>query len=240
MPVKALRHDLRRSHRAVAVLLLLWTATAAAQTTRVSGTVTDARSGEPLPFVSVQLVDVNGNMINGTSTDFDGYYAIAIPENGHELRFSYVGYNTQGATIHSGTMNQSLSAGAELSAVEVVRYKVPMIDKDGGASATTISRQDIRRMPAIGGQADLAQYMDVAPGVVNMRGSRSDAAYYVDGVKVATGGVHANYGNSAINLAAISFASDNVFSDGTEQQMASISGTTTNGYSASLVVGIAS
>ena len=48
------------------------------------------------------------------------------------------------------------------------------------------------------------------------------------------------YGNSAINLAAISFASDNVFSDGTEQQMASISGTTTNGYSASLVVGIAS
>lgn len=46
------------------------------------------------------------------------------------------------------------------------------------------------------------------------------------------------YGNSAINLAAISFASDNVFSDGTEQQMASISGTTTNGYSASLVVGI--
>ncbi|MBN8284164.1 intradiol ring-cleavage dioxygenase [Zoogloea sp.] len=47
------------------------------------------------------------------------------------------------------------------------------------------------------------------------------------------------YGNSAINLAAINFASDNVFSDGTEQQMASISGTTTNGYSASLVVGIA-
>lgn len=48
------------------------------------------------------------------------------------------------------------------------------------------------------------------------------------------------YGNSAINLAAISFASDNVFSDGTEQQMASISGTMTNGYSASLLVGIAS
>ena len=48
------------------------------------------------------------------------------------------------------------------------------------------------------------------------------------------------YGNSAANLSAISFASDNVFSDGTELQMASISGTTSNGYSASLVVGIAS
>ena len=49
-----------------------------------------------------------------------------------------------------------------------------------------------------------------------------------------------SYGNSAANLSAISFASDNVFSDGTELQMASISGTTSNGYSASLVVGIAS
>lgn len=47
------------------------------------------------------------------------------------------------------------------------------------------------------------------------------------------------YTGSAANLAAISFATDNVFSDGTTLQMASISGTPTNGYSASLVVGMA-
>ncbi|NML27547.1 peptidase associated/transthyretin-like domain-containing protein [Zoogloea dura] len=46
------------------------------------------------------------------------------------------------------------------------------------------------------------------------------------------------YGNSAANLAGISFASDNVFSDGTNLQMATLSGNTTTGYSASLVVGI--
>lgn len=46
------------------------------------------------------------------------------------------------------------------------------------------------------------------------------------------------YGNSAANLAGISFASDNVFSDGTSLQMATLSGNTTTGYSASLVVGI--
>ncbi|MDD2987373.1 MAG: intradiol ring-cleavage dioxygenase [Zoogloea sp.] len=46
------------------------------------------------------------------------------------------------------------------------------------------------------------------------------------------------YASSAANLAGISFATDNVFSDGTELQMASISGTPTNGYSASLVVGM--
>ena len=46
------------------------------------------------------------------------------------------------------------------------------------------------------------------------------------------------YGNSATNLASISFASDNVFSDGTSLQLATVSGNTTTGYSASLVVGI--
>lgn len=46
------------------------------------------------------------------------------------------------------------------------------------------------------------------------------------------------YGNSAANLAGISFASDNVFSDGTSLQMATLGGNTTTGYSASLVVGI--
>ena len=46
------------------------------------------------------------------------------------------------------------------------------------------------------------------------------------------------YGNSASNLAGISFASDNVFSDGTSLQLVTVSGNTTTGYSASLVVGI--
>ncbi|MBS0348932.1 MAG: intradiol ring-cleavage dioxygenase [Proteobacteria bacterium] len=46
------------------------------------------------------------------------------------------------------------------------------------------------------------------------------------------------YESSASNLNAISLATDNVFSDGYSLQMASISGSVSNGYSASLTVGI--
>lgn len=46
------------------------------------------------------------------------------------------------------------------------------------------------------------------------------------------------YSASAANLASISYATDNVFSDGTTLQMAAISGSVSNGYSASLTVGI--
>jgi protocatechuate 3,4-dioxygenase beta subunit len=47
------------------------------------------------------------------------------------------------------------------------------------------------------------------------------------------------YSASVSNLASISFATDNVFSDGTSLQMASVTGDTSNGYVATLQLGIA-
>ena len=47
------------------------------------------------------------------------------------------------------------------------------------------------------------------------------------------------YGSSASNLAQISFATDNVFSDGYATQMYSMSGDVSSGYTASLQAGIA-
>jgi protocatechuate 3,4-dioxygenase beta subunit len=46
------------------------------------------------------------------------------------------------------------------------------------------------------------------------------------------------YSASIANLAAMSFATDNVFSDGTTLEMPTISGDNTNGYTATLAVGI--
>ena len=46
------------------------------------------------------------------------------------------------------------------------------------------------------------------------------------------------YASSVANLARISYATDNVFSDGTALQMASVTGNATQGYSATLTVGV--
>jgi len=46
------------------------------------------------------------------------------------------------------------------------------------------------------------------------------------------------YASSVSNLARMSFALDNVFSDGTALQMASVTGTSSQGYSATLTVGV--
>ena len=56
-------------------LLLFVTATVFAQNIQVKGTVTDASTGEGVPFASVQL---KGTM-TGTATDAEGAYVISVP-----------------------------------------------------------------------------------------------------------------------------------------------------------------
>ncbi len=58
------------------------------QTTKVSGLVTDAKTGEPIPFASIAFVDSR----IGASTDLDGRYAIETYYATDSIRVSTVGY----------------------------------------------------------------------------------------------------------------------------------------------------
>jgi len=61
-----------------------------AQTVQVSGTVTSADDGQPLPGVTVIVKET----IQGTVTNVDGKYSISVPA-GATLQFSFVGMATQ-------------------------------------------------------------------------------------------------------------------------------------------------
>lgn len=61
-----------------------------AQEQIISGTITDAENGMPLPGVSVQ----EKGTTNGAATDFDGNYSIEVGSNA-TLVFSYVGFAAQ-------------------------------------------------------------------------------------------------------------------------------------------------
>lgn len=87
----------------------------------VRGMLRDATTGEPLPFATVSLLDAGGNTLNGTATNADGYYAIAIPALGRTLQFTYVGYQSQHLSIYNGTMNVNMAPAAkELSEFRVL------------------------------------------------------------------------------------------------------------------------
>ena len=115
-------------------------------------------------------------------------------------------------------LDLKLTAGVELKEFEVVQYSVPLIDRDGGASGGTVTREDIARMPGRSAEAiatTVAGTSDAGTGGgISIRGARSENTYYyIDGVKVPagagtglpksaieevqviTGGVPANYGD---------------------------------------------
>jgi len=69
-------------------------ANSAPQEQMVTGTVTDADTGEPMPGVNV-LVEVTQT---GVSTDLNGKFSLPQPANGAIIVFSFVGYTTERIT----------------------------------------------------------------------------------------------------------------------------------------------
>ena len=72
-----------------AFVMLAWSSVAFAQNVKVSGVVTDASSGEAVPFASVM---VKGSM-TGTSTNAEGHYRSAERRVGEECRSRWSPYH---------------------------------------------------------------------------------------------------------------------------------------------------
>ncbi|MDG1261957.1 MAG: TonB-dependent receptor [Flavobacteriales bacterium] len=60
----------------------------------VSGTVTDASTGEPM--IGVNIVDDSGK---GASTNIDGLYTLELPTGEHQLSASFIGYEKMTFTV---------------------------------------------------------------------------------------------------------------------------------------------
>lgn len=69
-----------------------------AQETRVSGKITDANTGDPVPFVNVVF---KGTTI-GITTDFEGRYNLATATPTDTLVASYVGYKAKRKVVKIG------------------------------------------------------------------------------------------------------------------------------------------
>ncbi|WP_374163219.1 SusC/RagA family TonB-linked outer membrane protein [Arcticibacter sp. MXS-1] len=73
------------------MIVCLSVQTAYSQNRRISGTVTDAKTGEPLIGVSVKVKGTN----TGASTDAAGSFTVTVTTPGATLLFSYMGYQPQ-------------------------------------------------------------------------------------------------------------------------------------------------
>jgi len=112
-----------------------------AQVKTVTGKVTDAGSGEPLPGVTIVVKGTT----QGTITNFDGEYSINA-EEGQTLIFSYIGYTPQEALITaSNQLNILLEASMEnLDEVVVIGYG-QVKKEDATGSVTAVRAEDFNK-----------------------------------------------------------------------------------------------
>ncbi|TFH49479.1 MAG: TonB-dependent receptor, partial [Bacteroidia bacterium] len=170
---------------------------------RVTGTVTSADDGSPIPYAVVLLKGARGV---GTNTDLEGKYTLSNVPSDAVLVFSYVGYKTTEVPVEGRTVVNIEMATSSLSLDEVivVAYGTSTRGTFTGA-ASVINSDAIRDVPTLSfenslggkvaglqittlsGQAGSTSSIRVR-GIGSMNAS-NEPLYVVDGVPVISGNV---------------------------------------------------
>ena len=125
------------------VVLLLLGQYTWAQSTRVKGKVTDAKTGEVLPLVNVFFT---GTTI-GMTTDFDGEYYLETREEVTELQASFVGYLPKTVKINKGAYN-AVDFQLEPQTFDLDEVKVIPGENPAHAILRNVSKNKYRNNPA--------------------------------------------------------------------------------------------
>ncbi len=138
------------------------------QSAIVKGIVYDKDTKEPVIFVNVALEGTK----YGLATDVNGFYSLSKVEPGtYNLVVSSVGYEkySESITLEGGDIisrNIYLEpATVKLSAVNISAEKQEA-QTEVKMSVVKLTPKEITKVPAIGGEPDLAQALQVQPGVV--------------------------------------------------------------------------
>lgn len=149
-------------------LCLLFSGVLVAQTGTIRGFIYEQGTGEPLIFTPVVLKGAG----MGAQTDVNGYYSISKLQPGtYTLMVAYLGYDTlqkQVTVARDQILTEKLFV--KKSAIQIGEFEVSGAKQEAQnnvrTGVTKLTPRQIERMPAIGGEADLAQYLQVVPGVI--------------------------------------------------------------------------
>lgn len=149
------------------IALFLISVSGVAQTATIRGTVYSESTGEAVLFA---LVHLEGTAF-GVQTDVNGFFSLTkIPAGTYTLVAQQTNYEPSKVliTVKAGeivTQNLTIKPRV-MKVVEITDTKTEKIENPT-VGKTTMDRKDINRVVAVGGVADIAQSVQVLPGVVS-------------------------------------------------------------------------
>jgi len=200
----------------------------AGTTGKISGTVTDSKTKEPLVGVNVVL---QGTTL-GASTDIEGYYVILnVPPGTYTVKASYIGYSLGTITNVRINIDQTTSLDITLSEQAVLVNEVvvvaqqPIVQKDVSSSRVNLNVEEIKNLPVVDVQSVIGLQAGILTGSTGpiIRGGGADqTAFVVNGmtlrderdntpytgisltsvkeIQIQTGGFNAESGNARSGL----------------------------------------
>jgi hypothetical protein len=141
---------------------------AQAQNGTVRGFVYEEETGEAVIFTNVYL---KGTSI-GAATDVNGYFSITqVPEGQYTLMVTYLGYDTlskQIGVLAGEILTEKLFLSKSSVQMQTVEISAEKQERQTNVtmSVTKATPKQIKQIPTIGATADLAQYLQVLPGVI--------------------------------------------------------------------------
>lgn len=162
-------------HLALVFLVVCIYAQAMAQHT-MQGYISDSKTGEKLIGCSVYI---SGTTHGVTSNNY-GFYSIKTDKLPARLVFSYIGYKSDTIEFRTSIENINISLTAKTSNLKEIEIKAT-----GGVSSTprtgvlSIPVQQIKQLPALGGEVDVLKAFQLMPGVQG--GNEGTSGLYVRG-----------------------------------------------------------
>ena len=159
------------------LFLVLFPLEIVAQSHTVSGTVTDARSGETL--IGATVLDTRSG--KGTVTNLYGHYSLTLKDDSVNLRVTFVGYEPQTFSFRlqkNRELNVRLRESVTLEEVTITAERTGDV-RSVQMSAMEMPVEKIKAVPVLFGEADVIKALQLMPGVQS--GSEGNSWLYVRG-----------------------------------------------------------
>ena len=177
-------HECRHFH--ISAIVLLWAmllsavggaVSAAPRLIHISGTITDAATGETMVGATVW----DSISRKGTTSNVYGFFSLAVPAGNVAIRVSYVGYQSQSfsfLTNRDTILNVRLQGSLSLKTVVITAEREHDL-KGVQMSTVDIPLEHIKSMPVLFGEADVVKTVQLMPGVQS--GGEGTTGMYVRG-----------------------------------------------------------
>lgn len=145
---------------------------------QVSGYVLDAASGEALIGATVWCSSIDA----GVSSNTYGYYSLQLPFGKQQVTVSFIGFQAQSFELELKEdlkMDVELASGVAIQEAVVTGASFDRIEDQVQMSKMEIPMDQVRRLPAIGGEVDLLKSLQLMPGVQS--GGEGTSGLYVRG-----------------------------------------------------------